>query len=141
MCDEQEIYRQFEEVVKLLQTLVFDLRQNMTSVTRYVKHTKANKPNHIKMEVFNRRHVEYQALAEQAVNNILDCLNNNERLREFESIKFLNAECLSSENYKDRYYDLMSKYNALAKIIQEDIRKICDELEAAKNCCQAEDAQ
>lgn len=72
---------EIEFIKKIVGNLTYNLRNNMTSVTRYVKHKKENKPKHLKMQYFNQKHIEYQELAEKAVNNILKCLNENQELR------------------------------------------------------------
>lgn len=72
---EQTLYLerlQHNDTVKVLGKLVYDLRTNMTSVTRYVRHKDGKN--------FEERHKEYLKLAEFAVDNILKCLNGNEAL-------------------------------------------------------------
>jgi hypothetical protein len=55
----------------------------MTSVTRYVKHEREKHPNLTEGQ-FLDRHLEYRKLANEAVDNILKCLNDNEHLSEIE---------------------------------------------------------
>lgn len=76
-----------EEIVRVVKELAFDLRKNMTSVTRYVRHVNngISKDNYWR---FLSKHVEYQALAEKAVNNILNCINNNSDLEKIERMRF-----------------------------------------------------
>lgn len=63
---------QHNDTVKVLGKLLYDLRTNMTSVTRYVRHKDGKN--------FEERHREYLKLAEFAVDNILESLNKNEAL-------------------------------------------------------------
>ena len=77
--------KQIEEMAKVVNRLTFDLRQNMTSVTRYVRHERAKHPNLTEGQ-FIDRHLEYRELALVAVDNILKCLNENDKLREIEKM-------------------------------------------------------
>lgn len=72
---EQTLYLerlQHSDTVKVLGKLLYDLRTNMTSVTRYVRHKDGKN--------FEERHKEYLKLAEFAVDNILKSLNENEAI-------------------------------------------------------------
>lgn len=77
--------KHIEEMAKVVNRLAFDLRQNMTSVTRYVRHERAKHPNLTEGQ-FIDRHLEYRDLALVAVDNILKCLNENDKLREIEKM-------------------------------------------------------
>lgn len=66
-----------EKIVKVVRRLTFDLRNHMTSVTRYVKHSRGKTET---AAHFKDRHAEYQRLAETAVGKILEALNQNEEL-------------------------------------------------------------
>ena len=72
-----------EKIVKVVRRLAFDLRNHMTSVTRYVRHSKGKTET---AAHFKDRHAEYQRLAEIAVGKILEALNQNEELREIEKM-------------------------------------------------------
>lgn len=74
-----------KEISKIVGQLTYDLRTNMTSVTRFVKMKRENHPT-LTDGQFLDRYLEYKELALQAVDNILKCLNDNEELREIEKI-------------------------------------------------------
>lgn len=76
---------QIEEMLSTVNKLAFDLRTNMTSITRYVKHKREEHPNLTEGQ-FIDRHLAYRALAEVAVDNILKCLNDNDELRQIERL-------------------------------------------------------
>ena len=73
------------EISKIVGQLTYDLRSNMTSVTRFVKMEREKHPT-LTDGQFLDRYLEYRQLALQAVDNILKCLNNNEKLREIENV-------------------------------------------------------
>ena len=73
------------EISKIVGNLTFDLRTNMTSVTRFVRMERVKHPT-LTDGQFLDRYLEYRQLALQAVDNILKCLNENEKLRSIENI-------------------------------------------------------
>lgn len=73
------------EISKIVGQLTYDLRTNMTSVTRFVRMERAKHPT-LTDGQFLDRYLEYRQLALRAVDNILKCLNDNEQLREVERI-------------------------------------------------------
>lgn len=75
------------EISKIVGQLTYDLRTNMTSVTRFVRMEKTKHPTLTDGQFWDR-YLEYRELALQAVENILKCLNENEKLREIERIYF-----------------------------------------------------
>lgn len=75
--------KQIEEMQKVIRQLTFDLRTNMTSVTRFVKMEKEKHPTLTEGQ-FLDRYLEYRRLALLAVDNILKCLNDNEHLKRIE---------------------------------------------------------
>jgi hypothetical protein len=79
--------KQIEKMAKVVRKLTFDLRTNMTSITRYVRHERAKSPTLTEGQ-FIDRHLEYRELANTAVDNILKCINDNEELRQIESMRF-----------------------------------------------------
>lgn len=72
-----------KEMSKIIGQLTYDLRSNMTSVTRFVRMEREEHPT-LTDGQFLDRYLEYKRLALQAVDNILKCLNENEKLREVE---------------------------------------------------------
>ena len=74
-----------KEISKTVGQLAYDLRTNMTSITRFVKMEREKHPT-LTDGQFLDRYLEYRQLALQAVDNILKCLNDNEKLREIERI-------------------------------------------------------
>lgn len=68
-------------IMKVLIQLLYDLRTNMTSVTRYVKYNRVDHSNLTAAE-FSARYENYQQLANTAVDNILKSLNDNIELNE-----------------------------------------------------------
>lgn len=74
-----------KEISKVVGRLTYDLRTNMTSVTRFVKMERSKHPT-LTDGQFLDRYLEYRELALQAVDNILKCLNENEKLRSIENI-------------------------------------------------------
>ena len=79
------------EISKIVGQLTYDLRTNMTSVTRFVKIKRENHPT-LTDGQFLDRYLEYRQLALQAVDNILKCLNENESLRDIERIYMSKKE-------------------------------------------------
>ena len=78
-----------KEMSKIVGQLAFDLRSNMTSVTRFVRMEREEHPTLTDGQYLDR-YLEYRRLALQAVDNILKCLNENEKLREVETEHILN---------------------------------------------------
>jgi hypothetical protein len=78
-----------KEISKTVGQLAYDLRTNMTSVTRFVKMEREKYPT-LTDGQFLDRYLEYRQLALQAVDNILECLNDNKKLREIENVYFEN---------------------------------------------------
>lgn len=76
-----------KEISKIVGQLTYDLRTNMTSVTRFVRMEREKHPT-LTNGQFLDRYLEYRQLALQAVDNILKCLNDNDKLREIENIYF-----------------------------------------------------
>lgn len=103
-CQQAQINR----IVKVVRRLTYDLRTNMTSITRYVRHTKSER---ITQELFKKRHIHYHELAEKAVSNILNCINENPALSQIEKMQF----------------DEIDK-NIKAEIVKEVTQKIKDKL-------------
>lgn len=73
------------EISKIVGQLTYDLRTNMTSVTRFVRMEREKHPT-LTDGQFLDRYLEYRELALEAVENILKCLNENEKLSEIERI-------------------------------------------------------
>lgn len=78
---------EIEEIAKVLLDLTYNLRTNMTSITRYVRHEREKSPT-LTAGQFVDRHLEYRKLANVAVDNILKCINDNEKLRQIENLCF-----------------------------------------------------
>lgn len=78
-----------KEMSKVVGQLTYDLRTNMTSVTRFVRMEREKHPTLTEGQYLDR-YLEYRQLALQAVDNILECLNNNEKLREVETAYILD---------------------------------------------------
>lgn len=83
--------KQIEEMAKVVKRLAFDLRSNMTPITRYVRHERAKHPK-LTDGQFIDRHLEYRELANAAVDNILKCLNDNDGLSKIERMRFDNPD-------------------------------------------------
>lgn len=60
--------------IKQLQELLYVIRENMTSITRYVKFERKDHDTLSGFEFVNR-HLEYRQLAIKAVDNILNYIN------------------------------------------------------------------
>lgn len=73
-----------KEMSKVVGQLTYDLRSNMTSITRFVRMERKNHPTLTDGQFFDR-YIEYRQLALMAVDNILKCLNENEKLKEVET--------------------------------------------------------
>lgn len=80
-----------KEMSKIVEQLTYDLRTNMTSVTRFVRMEREKHPT-LTDGQFLDRYLEYRRLALQAVDNILECLNNNKKLREVERAHICEKE-------------------------------------------------
>jgi hypothetical protein len=88
---EGELIMNEKEISKIIGQLTYDLRTNMTSVTRFVKMKRENHPT-LTDGQFLDRYLEYRQLALQAIDNILKCLNENESLRDIERIYMSKKE-------------------------------------------------
>lgn len=66
--------RAVDEREKELLDLLYVIRTNMTSITRYVRHDKKDHPN-LSMKEFKEQNQEYKELADRAVTNILEYVN------------------------------------------------------------------
>ena len=62
--------------VQEIDNLLYVIRTNMTSITRYVRHNKEDHPT-LTAGQFLDQHLKYKELAEIAVNNILEYINGN----------------------------------------------------------------
>lgn len=102
--------KQIENIVKVVRKLTFNLRTNMTSVTRYVKHEREKSPTLTTGE-FIDRHLKYRDMAKLAVNNILECINSNEELRQIESMRFDDTGYRKQEwiSVEDRLPDVLQE--------------------------------
>lgn len=80
-----------KEISKTIRQLTYDLRTNMTSVTRYVKMDRKKHPTLTEGQYLDR-FLEYRELALIAVENILKCLNDNDKLREIERLSLNRNE-------------------------------------------------
>lgn len=80
-----------KEMSRVVRQLTYDLRTNMTSVTRFVRMEKEKHPT-LTNGQFLDRYLEYRQLALCAVENILKCLNDNEKLREVENMYYSKKE-------------------------------------------------
>ena len=97
-----------DEVIALIKTvrkLAFDLRTDMTSVTRYVKHEQ--QPGQDKV-TFVARNEHYKELALKAVEHILECLNSNPELTAIERLKpeEIEAMFVDRETIENIFYDI-----------------------------------
>ncbi len=86
-----------KEMSKIIGQLTYDLRSNMTSVTRFVRMEREKHPT-LTDGQFLDRYLEYRQLALQAVDNILKCLNENEKLREVEKEYVLDERRVNDED-------------------------------------------
>lgn len=59
---------------KKLSDLLYVIRTNMTSITRYVRHKKEEHPT-LTAGQFLDQHLKYKELADKAVSNILSYIN------------------------------------------------------------------
>ncbi len=74
-----------KEMSKIVGQLTYDLRTNMTSVTRFVRMEREKYPTLTEGQYIDR-YLGYKKLALEAVESILKCLNDNEKLREVERV-------------------------------------------------------
>ena len=76
-----------QEMAKEIARVLFEIRQDMTSVIRYIRHefNKELFPNSSIGE-FIDRHLKYRELANETSKNILKNLNENNKLKEIESL-------------------------------------------------------
>lgn len=79
MANNEEHKNLLNAYAKTISNLAFEARRNMTSITRFVR-----------LEKDSPKYDEYKELAEQAVRNILESLNNNPDLTEIERY---NCKC------------------------------------------------
>ena len=64
--------------IKVLHDLLYVVRTNMTSITRYVRHEYADHPL-LTLGDFIDRNLEYKKLAKTAVDNILCYINSEQK--------------------------------------------------------------
>jgi uncharacterized short protein YbdD (DUF466 family) len=74
------------KALKVIHKVIPAMRENMTSITRYVRDTKDKHPNKT-MGQWIDYHEECKKLALEAVSNILVLLNTNPELHEVERMK------------------------------------------------------
>lgn len=102
------------EIANIVRRLAFDIRTNMTSITRYVRHDDKACLN---KKEYEERHEEYRRLADDAVNNILKCINENAELHEIEQVTVYNnnigigivkygewVPCITQYDQRDKFY-------------------------------------
>lgn len=65
-------------MTKIIIKLLYEIRTQMTSVTRYVKHKRSDSNT----DHFCAQHQTYLSMADKAVDNILEVINNNPQLNE-----------------------------------------------------------
>ena len=75
-----------DKALKVIHKVIPAMRENMTSITRYVRDTKDKHPK-LTMGQWIDRHENYKKLALEAVSNILVLLNDNPELHEVERMK------------------------------------------------------
>ena len=68
------------EKAKEINDLLYIIRTNMTSITRYVKHNREQSPTLTEGQ-FIDRHLKYRELANVAVDNILNYINGTQKER------------------------------------------------------------
>lgn len=68
------------EKTKGLNDLLYVIRTNMTSITRYVRHERKDYPTLTEGQ-FIDQHLKYKELANVAVSNILEYINGNQKRR------------------------------------------------------------
>lgn len=90
-------------MTKVIIKLLYDLRTQMTSVTRYVRHTREEHSTLTDVQ-FHSRHENYLNLAEKAVDNILKCLNDNPQLNEI--LNQSNDFTYLVEKLRPQYYNI-----------------------------------
>ena len=81
--------KQIEEMAKEIVRVLFEIRQDMTSVIRYIRHD-VNKEKELYSNFtlgrFVDRHLKYRQLADETSRNILKNLNENHKLKEIENL-------------------------------------------------------
>lgn len=81
--------KEIEEMAKEIARVLFEIRQDMTSVIRYIRH-ELNKEKELysnfTLGQFIDRHLKYRQLADETSRNILKNLNENDKLKEVENL-------------------------------------------------------
>ena len=91
------IRSELNKALKVIHRVIPALRENMTSITRYVKDTREKHPNFTTGQWIDR-HEENRKLALEAVGNILYLLYENPELHEVERMKEQEEKHLSRED-------------------------------------------
>lgn len=97
-----------DEVIALVKTvrrLAFDLRTDMTSVSRYIKHEQQPGQDTV---TFVARNEHYKELALKAIEHILKCLNDNPELTAIERLKpeEIEAMFVDRETIENIFFDI-----------------------------------
>lgn len=74
-----------QEMAKEIARVLFEIRQDMTSIVRHIRHEKRN-DDKLTLGEFIDRHLKYRELANDASKNILKNLNENNKLKEIENL-------------------------------------------------------
>lgn len=85
------------KVIRVIHKVIPALREEMTSITRYIKDTREKYPNFTEGQWLDR-HIENRKLAVKASDNIIRLLNCNPELAEVEKMKEQEEKHLSLED-------------------------------------------
>lgn len=126
-----------EQMAKEIVRVLFEIRQDMTSVVRYIRHD-CNKDLHpnLSMGELVDRHLKYKKLATETANNILKNLYKNNKLKEIESLLVDIARngvpegsvVLSKEEYKNDFCSQFDKGYKTAR--KETAKEIIEEIKS-----------
>lgn len=81
--------KQIEEMAREIARVLFEIRQDMTSVIRYIRHDVSKEKelySDFTLGHFIDRHLKYRQLADETSSNILKNLNENSKLKEIENL-------------------------------------------------------
>lgn len=147
MTDQEQI----EEMAKEIARVLCEIRQDITSVIRYIRHDLDKEKelySNFTLGQFIDRHLKYKQLADETSRNILKNLNENDKLKEIENLcvniarngipkdgVVLLKEELSKKYVSRDTYDAEIKYRKVLekRVLKETAEKFYDKVN--ENIC------
>ena len=125
--------KQIEEMAREIARVLFEIRQDMTSVIRYIRHELDKEKklySNFTLGNFIDRHLKYRQLADETSRNILKNLNENTKLKEIENLcvdiarnGFPKDSVVLTQSEFDEFIKDQAEVKFLKSKIEEQARK------------------